>query len=493
MLTELLADRYAYTQLLGRGGMGEVWEAWDTALERSVAVKLLTAAPGDETAIARFVDEARAVARLNDPHIAALYESGRAQDGRPFLVMELVRGRGLNHMLHEGGPLHWQTVADLGGQAALALTAAHAAGVVHRDIKPANLLVTDDGRLKVVDFGIATTVGNASSPSHGEPVLGTAAYTSPEGALGHPTGPASDLYALGCVLFEALTGSPPFFADTAAGVLYQHVHAEPPRIDRRYPGSHPKLCDLVHALLAKDAADRPGSARVVARHLAALLPAPQIPGADATEGLPSVPADPAGHTAPLPPVPEATDAPDLRSTRRGDRKDNRRRLFLIGGVAALSALVGLPLALASLSDGDSVHETGAAPTTTSAPATTDEPVPSSTRTAAVSKKRTPATASPSSSAPRVKQGTTPPSRNPQALAANLNSAFADASGTMPADLAREIRKEISEINKKIQNGETGKAAEKARDVRHRLDDAQQKGKWRGDPTLTGALGQTSAS
>ncbi|MEU1378320.1 protein kinase [Streptomyces triculaminicus] len=493
MQTELLADRYACTQLLGRGGMGEVWEAWDTALERSVAVKLLTAAPGDEAAVARFADEARVVARLTDPHIAALYESGRAQDGRPFLVMELVRGRGLNHMLYEGGPLPWQTVAALGGQTALALTAAHAAGVVHRDIKPANLLVTDDGRLKVVDFGIATTADDASSPSHGEPALGTAAYTSPERALGHPTGPASDLYALGCVLFEALTGSPPFLADTAAEVLYQHVHAEPPRIDRRSPGSHPKLRDLVHALLAKDPADRPESARVVARHLAALLPAPQIPGAAATEVLPPVPAAPTGHTAPLPPVPEAIDALEPRSTRRHDRKDNRRQVFLIGGVAALSLLVGLPLALA-LSDDDSLHETGAAPTTTSAPATTDEPVPSSTHTTSVSKKRTPTTASPSSSASSAKPGTTPsPRHSPQTLATNLNSAFAGASGAMPADLAREIRKEISEINKNVQNGETGKAAKKARELRHRLDDAQRKGKWRGDSTLTGALGQTAAS
>ncbi|MEV5238351.1 protein kinase [Streptomyces cinnamoneus] len=492
MQTELLANRYAYTQLLGRGGMGEVWEAWDTALERSVAVKLLTAAPGDEAAVARFADEARAVARLTDPHIAALYESGRAQDGRPFLVMELVRGRSLNHVLHEGGPLHWQTVADLGRQAALALTAAHAAGVVHRDIKPANLLVTDDGRLKVVDFGIATTADNTSSPSHGEPALGTAAYTSPERALGHPTGPASDLYALGCVLFEALTGSPPFSAGTAAEVLYQHVHAEPPRIDRQRPGSHPKVRDLVHALLAKDPADRPENARAVARHLAALLSSPQIPGADATEVLPPVPAEPTGHTAPLPQVPEAIDASDPRTIRRRDRKDNRRQVFLVGGLAALSVAVGLPLALAALSDDG--HETGAAPTTTSAPAAKDEPVPSSTRTAPVSKKRTPATVSPSPSASSTKPGTTPPPRNsPQKLAANLNSAFAGASGTMPADLAREIRKEISEINKKIQNGETDKAAEKARDLGHRLDDAQKKGKWSGDSTLTGALGQTAAS
>ncbi|WP_406277412.1 serine/threonine-protein kinase [Embleya sp. NBC_00896] len=329
MQTQQLGDRYTWVGLLGRGGMGEVWEAWDAELQRAVAVKLLTAVPGDPGAGSWLRDEARAVARLSDPNIAAVHDVCRAPDGRDYLVMELVRGSSVQQLIRGHGPLPWPTVADLGAQTARALAAAHRASVVHHDIKPSNLLVTDDQVVKVVDFGIAATADADTAPdAGGASRLGTAAYTAPERALGNPTGPAADLYALGCVLYEALTGQPPFVGDDPAEVLYRHVHEEPAPVAQARPDAPAELGALVHRLLAKNPQDRPRSAAETAHALAAWAgPGPAavtVPDEGATQLLPPVPASaPAdaalpddGATALLPSLLSDDEPP--HSARRGD-------------------------------------------------------------------------------------------------------------------------------------------------------------------------------
>jgi serine/threonine-protein kinase len=219
--------------LLGQGGAGQVWRAEDLELGRSVAVKLLQRSDvtsGDGFTAIRA--EARKAARLVHPNVVGVYDVVVGDDGRAFLVMELVDGPNLAEVLRTPGQGQASSadVADIAVQTARALDAAHAAGVLHCDIKPANLLLAPDGTVKVTDFGIAATSVTASaSPGSGQTgvFLGTASYVSPEQVRGQPATPASDWYSLGCVLYELLTGRPPFVAETTEEVLGQHIHAAP--------------------------------------------------------------------------------------------------------------------------------------------------------------------------------------------------------------------------------------------------------------------------
>ncbi|MFD7409675.1 protein kinase [Streptomyces sp. NPDC059866] len=468
---EMLADRYSLIEPLGSGGMGQVWRAWDSALDREVAVKLLTAPPGDAGAAERFRHEAHTAARLTHANIAAVHDFGHTADGRPFLVMELIRGRSLAEILAAQGQLAWEQAADLGAQAARALAAAHAAGVVHRDIKPANLLRGDDGVLKVVDFGIAQLTHHAAAD--GGPAVGTAAYTAPEQALRHPVGSAADLYALGCVLYELLAGQPPFPGQDIAGVLYRHVHEHPAPLDGIRPDAPPNLVRTVHALLAKNPADRPGAATDIARHLAAVAAEPP---AQATQLLPPV----GKATASLPAISVPADGPP--PSRRRPRQGARPPLPLVlGGLVAAGA--GLLAMLFLLVGGDISQDTASSsPASSAAPATSE---PASSNLPPVS------TRSPSPTpTPSVKQAAT---QDPATLARQLSAALAAQSGSMKPDLYRDAQKKAAEINKKVQEGETDKAADKARDLRQRLADAQQKGQWSGDSQVMQLLNQLAAS
>ncbi|HCA85325.1 MAG TPA: serine/threonine protein kinase, partial [Streptomyces sp.] len=226
----LEAGRYRLVEVIGRGGMGEVWRAEDTTLNRQVAVKLLLGETAVPEAVERFRQEARTAAALNHPHVLAVYDFGEEQ-GRCYLVMELVHGRSLRAELTErGGSLPVEDACRFAQQAAAGLAAAHHAGVVHRDIKPGNLLLAENG-VKVADFGIAQVVGQATAAltATGE-MLGTSSYLAPERGKGASAGPESDVYALGCVLYELLCGRPPFTGNVPA-VIYQHIEAvpEPPR------------------------------------------------------------------------------------------------------------------------------------------------------------------------------------------------------------------------------------------------------------------------
>jgi serine/threonine-protein kinase len=232
--TRVLGRRYVLGEILGTGGMATVWRARDEVLGRDVAVKVLSPQyAADPGFLARFDREARHAARLSHPRLVTVFDCG--VDGTtPFIVMELVTGRTLRQVLDEAGTLAAGEAVRIAAEICEALEVAHAAGLVHRDIKPANIVLAG-GEVKVLDFGIARAEG-ATRVTGTVGVLGTAAYLSPEQASGRPAGPQADLYSLGCVLFEMLTGAPPFSADSAVGLAYRQVHDDPGPPSARRPG-----------------------------------------------------------------------------------------------------------------------------------------------------------------------------------------------------------------------------------------------------------------
>jgi eukaryotic-like serine/threonine-protein kinase len=282
----VLGGRYALAAVLGTGGMATVWRARDEVLGREVTVKVLSPPyAADPGFAARFEREARHAAAVSHPRLVTVFDCG-VDGGTPYLVMELVTGRTLRQVLDEAGPLPAGQAAAIAAAVCEGLQAAHAAGLVHRDIKPANIILAG-GEAKILDFGIARAEGTAAGTATGI-VLGTAAYLSPEQAAGRPAGPSSDLYALGCVLFEMLTGAPPFTAESAVGLACRHVHDDPGPASARRPGVPASLDQMTTRLLAKDPAARPADAAAArAGLLAALAPDP-APGPPAA-GVPGAP------------------------------------------------------------------------------------------------------------------------------------------------------------------------------------------------------------
>ena len=257
-----LGSRYTLTERIATGGMGDVWRATDSVLGREVAVKVMRASTAEDPTFAeRFRDEARHSAGMSHQNIATVYDYGE-DEGVAYLVMELVEGEPLSQIIARG-PMNPDQVRGIVGQAALALAAAHAAGVVHRDVKPANILITPDGRVKLTDFGIARAVDGASHTRTGE-VLGTPQYLSPEQALGQGATGASDLYALGIITQEMLTGRKPFDSGSAVATALAQVNDPPPPLPDGVPSD---LRRIVDQSLAKDPADRPTSAAAVAAAL----------------------------------------------------------------------------------------------------------------------------------------------------------------------------------------------------------------------------------
>jgi eukaryotic-like serine/threonine-protein kinase len=315
VIGDVIADRYDLQEVVGTGGMSTVYRAHDRLLERTVALKVLHPQFGIETEHAqRFRHEARAVAQLSHPSIVTVIDRGES-DGRQFIVFEYVDGENLKQLSGRRGPLPVREALDLTLQTAAGLAFAHAHGIVHRDVKPQNVLVDADGRAQVTDFGIARSLDSELGMTLTGTVLGTSDYLSPEQASGTPVTAATDVYSLGVVLFELLTGEVPFPGDNVVAVAMRHLHERPPNLRERRPDVSPRLAAAVERALAKDPAQRFASMDAFAAELRACLDEP--------------PAAPDGQPTLVVP----------RSTRRPRRRARRlpAMLVLLGLLAALAA------------------------------------------------------------------------------------------------------------------------------------------------------------
>ena len=256
----VLGGRYRIERELGRGGMAKVFEGSDTVLGRQVAVKIL--APqfaDDEGFVQRFRREAQAAARLSNPNVVSVFDTG-ADGGVHYIVMEYVEGRTLADYLSGGGRIMPERAVEIGESVCGALSAAHAQGVIHRDIKPGNIMLTPSGQVKVADFGIARMTTTAETIAQTAAVLGTASYLSPEQAQGQPVDGRSDIYSLGCVLYEMVTGRPPFVGDSPVAVASKQVLEQPVPPSKLNPDVTPELDAVILRALAKNPANRYQSA-----------------------------------------------------------------------------------------------------------------------------------------------------------------------------------------------------------------------------------------
>jgi eukaryotic-like serine/threonine-protein kinase len=256
MVGEVISDRYELEELVGSGGMSSVFRARDRLLERHVALKLLhDHYSDDDEHVARFRREARAVAQLSHPHIVTVIDRG-VDDGRQFIVFEYVNGENLKDLVRRAGRLPLRHAVELAIAVAEGLAFAHAQGLVHRDVKPQNVLLDGEGAVKVTDFGIARSLDVERGLTEAGTILGTSDYISPEQAGGRLVTPATDVYSLGVVLWELLTGDVPFPGDTFVAVALRHINEPPPSLLDVRPDVPPRLAAAVLRALAKDPADR---------------------------------------------------------------------------------------------------------------------------------------------------------------------------------------------------------------------------------------------
>jgi len=266
----LLNGRYRLDEQVGIGGMARVYRAFDTLLERQVAVKTLNReVASDSDPLERFRREARAVARLSHPHIVTVIDAGE-DDGTPYIVFEYIEGETLKQRIRRLGKLDVPEAVAYAIELARALGAAHEAGIVHRDVKPQNVMIDGDGRALITDFGIARTLAEEGLTVDGR-VLGTTDYVSPEQALGKPVTGQSDIYALGVVLFEMLTGEVPFSAENQVAVAMKHVREELPDVQQRRPEVSAGLAAVIDRATAKDVRRRYPDAAAMIDDLAEAL------------------------------------------------------------------------------------------------------------------------------------------------------------------------------------------------------------------------------
>ncbi len=414
-----MAGRYALLNTVGSGASGQLWRGHDASLDRIVAVKVVNLDDQpDPMAEERFRREARAAAGIHHPNVVSVFDAG--VDGKSaYLVMELLDGPSVATVLRDQGPMPWGRGLEVIEGVAKGLSAVHAAGITHRDIKPGNV-VLHGGEPKIVDFGIAR-LGESGQQTLTAPAMaiGTAAFMSPEQALGSDVGTASDLYSLGCLIFAVFTGDGPFMAPAAVAVARAHVSDEPPRLSSRRTDTPPVLDDLVGRLLRKEPGARPDAAEVaaVAAQLrrnapaptVALKPAPQV-AATGTRLMPVTREEPAVVPAALVVpgvVPSGTPTPPTpwdESTRPGAGKG--RWVGVVLALLLVTALVAWGVERSGLFDqppptpvtttvtasaSSAPRTTSAAPTTartTSAPPTTSAVATTSRTTAAASAART---------------------------------------------------------------------------------------------------------
>jgi len=367
----VIAGRYRLLSPLGEGGMGTVWRARDEVLHREVAVKEVRAPAGlpasdVERMYARLEREAWAAARVANRNVVTVYDVA-LEGGRPWIVMELVRGLSLADRLEGEGPLPPRRAAHIGAEVLAALRAAHAAGVLHRDVKPANVLLAEDGRVVLTDFGIATVEGSSALTMTGE-VIGSPEFLAPERALGRTPGPESDLWSLGVLLYAAVEGSSPFRQDTPLSTLRAVVDEELPPPRRAGP-----LTPVVEGLLRKDPAERlpaeqaERDLRTVAAGGAATTGAAASPYATTRAARPHRP-------SPIPPTPLPAAHPEPGTTAAGPERGRRAGPVLVAGLlAVLLAVAGLTYALHDRESGgradDGTHTSRASGAHSGAPGT----------------------------------------------------------------------------------------------------------------------------
>ena len=260
MINMLLGGRYKLGEMIGTGGMADVYVAEDTRLARQVAVKVLRSdLARDPSFVARFRKEALAAAGLNHPGIVAVYDSG--EEPAPYIVMELITGHTLRELIHKGERVPLKRALEIGEGILAALEYSHQSGIVHRDIKPANIMITDHGDVKVMDFGIARALADLGATLTSTwNVVGTAQYLSPEQALGEVADLRSDIYSTGCLLYEVLTGKPPFTGETPVSIAYQHVSGNLIAPSQLVPDLPAGIDTLLTVALAKNPDERYQSA-----------------------------------------------------------------------------------------------------------------------------------------------------------------------------------------------------------------------------------------
>jgi serine/threonine-protein kinase len=298
---QLLGARYRILQRLGSGGMADVFHARDLNLQRDVAVKVLRDTHIDDPAFqARFLQEARDAANLTHPNIVTIYDFGH-DAGRYFLVMEYMPGTDLKTLVRRRGALSVEEAVGLMVQVCAGVGYAHRAGIVHCDLKPHNVLVSEDGRVKITDFGIARALATIEPDEGAKVVWGSPKYSAPEQSAGKAPSPSSDVYSLGVMLFEILTGRPPFNADDPAQLAVMHQTTPPPSPKRLRPEIPPALNQILLKILSKEPAARYRTADQLGRVLKAFVSDQDPPGEDLHIPEPQpVQHDPEAFTAPLP-------------------------------------------------------------------------------------------------------------------------------------------------------------------------------------------------
>ncbi|MFG2824093.1 protein kinase [Kitasatospora sp. NPDC048365] len=477
MIGRALNGRYELGEILGVGGMATVHRGLDRQLGRPVAVKVLNGGLADDPRFAeRFAREAQHAALLVHPRIVTVFDSGVDQ-GSPYLVMELVDGITLGRLIAQTGPLPVERAVGIAAAVLEALAAAHGQGLVHRDIKPGNIMITADGGVKVVDFGIAragSSSGQQLTQTHA--VLGTAAYLSPEQAQAAPVDGRSDLYAVGCVLVEMLTGAPPFTADTPVAIAFKHVTEYPVPVSVHRPDVPPALDAAVLRLLAKNPDDRPADAgRALAELLAAVPAAPADRTSallnSATQVLPPV-TPPAGfppaapyvepnRTSVLPPLPSMAAMADegrYEAPYEDERPRRGRNPLVYAGVGVGVVAVCAAVAAFAFSGNGAKQTPAATPPAASAPASSAAPGPSSS-------------ASPSASA---SASASPSKLSVAGQIAQLRASVAQADFTKERDRQDDLTRVLDDATQAVASRRPDDAEDRLKDAQRLVRDLQKR-------------------